>query len=467
MSKFTIKPKTKTILSDIITPVSIYLLIRDKYPNSALLESSDYNGQENSYSYIGILPIASFKMKAGHIVETYPDGNECQKEVNNPNSFKEAFNSFIDSFDLTNNDDLPFNGLLGYSAYDAVEYFENISFDNKCKEEYDTPEMYYVFYKYILAINHFKNDLTIIDNCIDDEVDNISQIEMLLKKQNVSTYKFSSGNDEKSNITDEEYKEMVAMGKKHCYRGDVFQVVLSRQFSQSYSGDDFNLYRALRSINPSPYLFYFDFGGFRIFGSSPEAQLKITEGRAVINPIAGTYKRTGNDARDKELAQELSKDEKENAEHVMLVDLARNDLSRHSLDVKVDQYRQVQFFSHVLHMVSTVSGKLKSASEIIDMMMATFPAGTLSGAPKYKAMQIIDTYENQRRGYYGGAIGMMGFDGSYNHAIMIRTFLSKDNKLFYQAGAGVVSESDEEKELQEVKNKMGALRKAIDLAKEI
>jgi anthranilate synthase component 1 len=292
-------------------------------------------------------------------------------------------------------------------------------------------------------------------------------MEAVISGSNNALEKFDIIGEETSNITDKEYMHLVSKGKEHCYRGDVFQIVMSRQFSQKYTGDDFNLYRTLRSINPSPYLFYFDFGDFHIFGSSPEAQLKIEGERATINPIAGTFKRTGDDEKDKIAATELAKDPKENAEHVMLVDLARNDLSRHGTDIKVESYREIQFYSHVIHLVSAVTGKLHDPSKVFDMYMATFPAGTLSGAPKYKAMELIDRYENQSRGYYGGAIGFIDLQGNLNHAIMIRTFLSKNNTLFYQAGAGIVADSKEESELQEVTNKLGALKKAITMAKTI
>jgi len=333
--------------------------------------------------------------------------------------------------------------------------------------EHQIPEVRYDFYNYIIAINHFQNILHIIENQINGEPSEIDRIETLLNSRNLALYAFRPEGSERSNTTDEQYKEMVRKGKEHCYRGDVFQIVLSRQFSQQFSGDEFNVYRALRSINPSPYLFYFDYGNYKIFGSSPEAHLKMQKGKAYINPIAGTFKRTGDDERDKQLAEQLSTDLKENAEHVMLVDLARNDLSRHAKNITVERYREVQFFSHVIHLVSAVSGELNEDSDVADMMTATFPAGTLTGAPKYKAMQLIDTYENQSRGFYGGAIGFLDFDGTFNHAILIRTFLSKNNVLFYQAGAGIVAVSREESELQEVNSKLGALKKAIEMGTEI
>jgi len=468
MKKFTINTKSRRLLADTITPVSIYLRIRDIFPNSLLLESSDYHGNENSYSFICLKPLAGFLVENGTAVETYPDNTKVSTTLKDHQTFQTRFRTFLKSFEQPDGQEgVPVNGLFGYTSYDAVRYFENITLEARVIPEHQIPEVRYDFYNYIIAINHFQNILHIIENRINGEPSEIDRIETLLNSRNLALYAFRPEGSERSNITDEQYKEMVRKGKEHCYRGDVFQIVLSRQFSQHFSGDEFNVYRALRSINPSPYLFYFDYGNYKIFGSSPEAHLKMQKGKAYINPIAGTFKRTGDDERDKQLAEQLSTDLKENAEHVMLVDLARNDLSRHARNITVERYREVQFFSHVIHLVSAVSGELNEDSDVADMMTATFPAGTLTGAPKYKAMQLIDQYENQNRGYYGGALGFLDFNGRFNHAIMIRTFLSKGNTLYYQAGAGIVAISSEENELQEVNNKLGALKKAIEMAKDI
>jgi anthranilate synthase component 1 len=348
-----------------------------------------------------------------------------------------------------------------------VEYFEKIDLKHDQECTYKIPDARYHLYNYIIAINHYQNTLQIIENQIDGEEGETGKIESLLNSRNVAIYSFDTVGEEDRNVTDDQYREMVGKGKRHCFLGDVFQVVLSRQFSRRFTGDEFNVYRALRSINPSPYLFYFDYGNYKLFGSSPEAHLKINKGKAFINPIAGTFKRTGDDENDKLLALQLSADKKENSEHIMLVDLARNDLSRHAGNIKVESYREVQFYSHVIHLVSSVSGELKEGTTIADVISATFPAGTLTGAPKYMAMKVINECENQSRGYYGGAIGFLDFRGRFNHAIMIRTFLSKANTLYYQAGAGIVAASEEENELQEVNNKLGALRKAIEKAKNI
>jgi anthranilate synthase component I len=468
MTEFKIRSTSRKLLADIITPVSIYLRIRDIYPNSLLLESSDYHGNENSYSFICMKPIAGFLAQEGSVIESYPDGSSIVTEISDKQTFNNRFLSFMNAFDQPESQsDLPVNGLFGYMSYDAVEYFEKIEFKNDKECPFRIPDARYHLYKYIIAINHYQNTLQIIENLVNGEPGELDSIESLLNSRNVAIYSFKTTGEEDQNITDDQYREMVRKGKQHCFLGDVFQVVLSRQYSRQFKGDEFNVYRALRSINPSPYLFYFDYGNYKIFGSSPEAHLKIKKGKAFINPIAGTFKRTGNDENDKLLAQKLSGDRKENAEHVMLVDLARNDLSRHSFNVKVESFREVQFYSHVIHLVSAVSGELKEGTTMADMMTATFPAGTLTGAPKHMAMKIIDKYENQKRGYYGGAIGFLDFSGNFNHAIMIRTFLSKNNTLYFQAGAGIVADSDEENELQEVNNKLGALRKAIEMGEEI
>lgn len=465
MKKFNVKTKTLKLLADTITPVSIYLKIRDIYPNSLLLESSDYHGNENSYSYICLKPLASFETDNGSVTEIYPDGSKTTTRLIEKSTFSQRFTSFIESFvESEHNGEIPVNGLFGYISYDAVEYFEKIKFKSYEVYEHKIPDVRYNFYKYIIAVNHFQNVLHIIENQINGDPSEIDRIETLLNSRNFAIYSFKAIGDEKQNISDDQYKEMVNKGREHCFRGDVFQVVLSRQFSQQFIGDEFNVYRALRSVNPSPYLFYFDFGSYKIFGSSPEAHLKIQKRKAYINPIAGTFRRTGDDENDKMIAERLSYDLKENAEHIMLVDLARNDLSRNAKNVTVESLREVQFYSHVIHLVSSVSGELREGSSIADMMTATFPAGTLSGAPKHMAMQLIDRYENQRRGFYGGAIGFIDLKGSINHAIMIRTFLSKGNILYYQAGAGIVAGSNENNELQEVSNKLGALKKAIEMA---
>ena len=466
MKQYQLKTYYKKILADTITPVSIYLKIRDKFPNSILLESSDYHTTDNSFSYICCNPIANFKVSNEQIEASYPDGTLTTQSTVDIDVV-ESIRAFSQSFLADETDTFKFihNGIFGYIAYDGVRYFEDIDISKK-SNSLDIPDVLYSVYKNIIAINHFKNEAYIFAHCYEDH-NNIDEIHQLIQIRQFASYGFNSEQGIKSNLTDEEFKEHVTLAKQHCARGDVFQLVLSKRFSQQFSGDEFNVYRALRSINPSPYLFYFDYGNFKIFGSSPEAQLVVKEGKAEIHPIAGTFKRTGNDLKDAQLAEALIKDDKENSEHVMLVDLARNDLSRHGNEVTVENYREVQFFSHVIHLVSKVTGQKFPDTTTMQIVADTFPAGTLSGAPKHMAMQLIERYEKTSRGYYGGAIGFMDFKGNFNHAIMIRTFLSQNHHLFWQAGAGIVAKSNPENELQEVYNKLGALTKAIELAEEI
>jgi anthranilate synthase component 1 len=463
---YELKTYYKKILADTITPVSVYLKIRDRFPNSILLESSDYRANDNTISYICCNPIASIKVKDEQIIQLFPDKSDSEIAINHETDVVEIIHEFSQKFKTASNG-FKFinNGLFGYMSYDAVRYFEDISITKK-EGALDIPDIYYAVYQNIIAINHFKNEAYIFAHCYNSE-NNISEIEQLLNVRNFASYNFRKEGEPTSNLNDEEYKEHVSLAKKHCKRGDVFQLVLSRRFSQGFKGDEFNVYRALRSVNPSPYLFYFDYGDFKIFGSSPEAQLIVKDGKAEIHPIAGTFKRTGNDEEDALLAKKLTEDAKENSEHVMLVDLARNDLSRHGNMVNVENYKEVQFFSHVIHLVSKVTGQKKKETPTMKVVADTFPAGTLSGAPKHMAMQLIEKYEPTNRDYYGGAIGFMDFDGDFNHAIMIRTFLSKNHRLHYQAGAGLVAASEPEKELQETYNKLGALNKALVIAESI
>lgn len=463
---FKLQTHFKKILADTITPVSVYLKIRDKFPNSILLESSDYHANDNSFSYICCNPIASIKVENEIITKEFPDGTKSESPITDKSTVTKEIDSFSQLFTVEDQDfKFITNGLFGFMAYDAVRYFEAVEISKK-DNSVTIPDIYYAVYQNIIAINHFKNEAYLFAHCFETE-NNIPELEQVLKVRNFASYNFSKEGAVRTNLEDSAFKEQVALAKKHCQRGDVFQLVLSKRFSQSFKGDEFNVYRALRSINPSPYLFFFDYGDFKIFGSSPEAQIIVKDGKAEIHPIAGTYKRTGNDEQDAELAKQLAQDDKENSEHVMLVDLARNDLSRNGNLVNVETYREVQYFSHVIHLVSKVTGMKKPDISTLKIVADTFPAGTLSGAPKHRAMQLIEKYEKTSRGYYGGAIGFMDFKGNFNHAIMIRTFLSKNHELHFQAGAGLVAASDAEDELQETYNKLGALNKALEIAETI
>ena len=455
-----------TISADLETPVGLYLKIRDLYPSSALLESSDYHTTQNSISLIGVDPIGSFTVLNEEIICRYPGGKTLRRHAD---KVTDALRDYIHSFTTDLEDDKLFNGLLGFTAYDAVRYFEpSVPIQPKDSTFADIPDMQYLLYRFIIQVNHFRNEMTIIENIPDGDVSRTDQLLSTIRNNNIAVYPFKAADDIESPVSDSEYEKMVERGIAHARRGDVFQIVLARRFSQGFTGDEFNVYRALRSVNPSPYLFFFDFGGFKVFGSSPETHLRVTgDYVAYIDPIAGTFRRTGDDRKDHELAEKLLADPKENAEHIMLVDLARNDLSRSGGKVDVEYLKQIQFYSHVIHMVSRVKALLPENADVYKLFAATFPAGTLSGAPKVRAMQLINEIEPVSRMTYGGCIGPVGFDGSLNQAITIRSFLSKDNRLYSQAGAGIVARSNPHSELLETNNKLGALVKAVEKAETI
>ena len=466
MNVFKLQSQHKKILADTLTPVSVYLKIRDIFPHSLLLESSDYHANNNDFSYICCNPIASIELKAGMLTTLYPDGSITSEAVSYNSDIPERIQSFSKQFDCKEFS-FPFisNGLFGFIGHEAVAYFDTLTL-NAEKKGVEMPDLFYAVYQNVIAISLFNHEAHLFSH-IYSGTHNIDTLEKIINDRNSCIFPFQKAGEKHSNLTDDEFMELVQNGKKHCYRGDVFQLVLSRRFSQGFKGDEFNVYRTLRSINPSPYLFFFDYGAFKIFGSSPEAQLVIQNGKAEIHPIAGTFRRTGNDVQDAAAALKLSEDPKENSEHVMLVDLARNDLSRNGSDVNVEKNREIQYFSHVIHLVSKVTCNLKENALTYRVVADTFPAGTLSGAPKHKALQLIDRYEPTRRNFYGGAIGYMGFNGNFNHAIVIRSFLSYQKELHYQAGAGIVADSVPESELQEVYNKLGALDKALTQAEKI
>ena len=471
MKKIELQTQCKKMLADLFTPVGIYLRVRDRFRDTVLLESTDHHVAENSYSFIGINAIAGIEISSTKSIEFKLPGQKPERAaINDTAEVPGQLWSFMQNFNVhtpSSKEGKFAQGLFGYTAFDAVQFFDTISLTKANNTEPAIPLMRYRLYQYVIAFNHFKDEIFICENLIPGIESDLAVVESLIRSKDVPVFPFKARGEETSNMTDEAYKEMVQKGIQRCMRGDVFQIVLSRRFQQSFTGDEFNVYRSLRSVNPSPYLFFFDYGDYKLMGSSPEAQLIIQNGKAIVHPIAGTFKRSGDDIIDQQMAEKLLQDAKENAEHVMLVDLARNDLSRACDDVVVSHYRQVQYYSHVIHLVSEVTGKVRKDQNPFELLAKTFPAGTLSGAPKFKAMEIIDNYEPTARSYYGGGIGFMGFDGSCNHAIMIRTFLSKNNTLVYQAGAGVVAASIPENELQEVNNKLNALKKAIEVAEGI
>ena len=478
MKRIEIQTTFKKMLADVYTPVGIYLRLRDRFRDTILLESTDFHAGENSYSFIGINAVAGIEISNPSAIEFKLPGQTAERiKLTNPTEVPQLLWDFMQRFQIKEAAAKPVNvaqGLFGYTSFDAVQFFESINLKavkvspfGRDLEGAGIPLMRYRLYQYVIAINHFKDELFICENHFNGIESEVEIIESLIKSKDVPGFPFKSTGEERSNITDAAYIDMVKKGVASCLRGDVFQIVLSRRFEQKFTGDEFNVYRALRSINPSPYLFYFDYGDYKLMGSSPESQLIVEKGKAIVHPIAGTFKRTGDDEQDKALAIKLENDEKENAEHVMLVDLARNDLSRMCTEVEVTQYKKINYYSHVIHLVSEVTGTVGPETNPFKLLATTFPAGTLSGAPKIKAMQLINNYETTARGYYGGAIGFVGFDSSVNHAIMIRTFLTRNNTLVYQAGAGVVAASNPESELQEVNNKLNALKQAIELAQNI
>lgn len=456
--------KSIALPGDLSTPVSTYLKVRDLFAQSALMESSDYHGSENNRSFIGLEPLASFSVSHGKAIMLYPDKTEHQVDITDSYSVSDAFDDFIKMFSVEGNDSA-YCGLYGYTSFNAIRYFEHIDVKDSKEAKNDAPDIHYIMYKYLLVFNDFSSELKLLEMLADGESSRADEIVRAVMSRNYATYTFHAVGPTTSPLTDEEHKANIRRGIAHCKRGDVFQIVLSRRFIQHYEGDDFELYRALRRINPSPYLFYFDFGGFRIFGSSPETHCRIEDnGMAYIDPIAGTTRRQGNTEADAKAAAALLADPKENAEHTMLVDLARNDLNRHCTEVEVEFLKDTQFYSHVIHLVSRVRGRVRPGTNAIKLLADTFPAGTLSGAPKVRALQLISQYEPHNRGAYGGCIGFIGLNGTLNQAITIRSFVSRNGELWFQAGGGIVAASDEEYELQEVNNKLGALRKAIDMA---
>jgi anthranilate synthase component 1 len=461
-----IKKQHITLPADSFTPVALYLRLRDQFPHTFLMESSDYHTRRNSFSYIGVQSIAEVKATENAFyteIEGVSNTEKLDSKLDLPNKLQSFINQF-EAEDLFPQEDFEESGFFGATGFDGVQYFENIHFE---KVQEDIPFLRYHFYRFVLVFDHFKDELHVFEHQLGKTYDfDRNDLVQVILNRSVPQFKFKKVGVEESNMTDEEFLEIINKGIEHAQIGDVFQMVLSRAFSQEFKGDEFTVYRALRSLNPSPYLFYFDYGDYKLFGSSPEAQVGVKGNKAYVNPIAGTYRRSGDDQADAKLAEQLLNDEKENAEHTMLVDLGRNDLSKHGKNVKVEVYKEIQFYSHVIHLVSKVTADVPEKSPV-KLLADTFPAGTLSGAPKYKALELINKYEPTGRGLYGGAVGLIGLNGNLNHAIVIRSFISKDNKLNYRAGAGIVALSNPQSELQEVHNKLFALRKAMEKAENL
>ncbi len=462
-TRITLHTAWRKLLADTLTPVTAFLRLRDHYDSPVLLESNDFGREGSRFSYIGLEPLARIRVWGAQLEFESPVGKQVQPVSDLPLQFQEL----LDRFEL----ELPsfegaVNGFFGHTSFEAVQHFDTLQFDPD-KRQLDVPDMHYCLYRYVLAFNHHQQELYLLENLPKGESSRLDELQRRLLSPVFATYPFHLKGPQRSTLSDAAFLELVQRGRHHCQRGDVFQIVFSRRYVQAYEGDDFQVYRVLRSINPSPYLFYFDYGSYRVFGSSPEAQLVIRDGRATVNPIAGTYRRTHQPSEDARRAAALRDDPKENAEHIMLVDLARNDLGRHCQDVQVTSLREIHYYSHVMHLVSQVTGRVAPGTPTMRIFGDTFPAGTLSGAPKYRALQLIDRYEPHNRSFYGGAIGYIGLHGDMNQAIVIRSFLSQHHRLYYQAGAGIVIDSVPERELQEVHHKLGALTRALQEAQRL
>lgn len=460
-----------TVIADLTSPVAVYLRLRDRFPRCLLLESSDYRGEDDCRSFICCDPIAQLSIDRGVVRVSKLDKEDSPRAAKRGTGFREEISQFLGSFTLKSGP-LPkgvVNGAFGYASFEAIELMESISLTKPRNDDVAIPEVSFTVYRYILAFNPFRNEVHVVENSVEGAPAPLSREQLLRAAFDspVRTFPFRPIGTETSVVPDEDFLELVRACKRHIARGDVFQIVPSRRYLQEFEGDDFQVYRALRTINPSPYLFYGDFGGYRLFGSSPEAQIIIRGRTAGIYPIAGTTKRSGDEDHDRIAIEKLLDDPKENAEHCMLVDLARNDLSRHCRGVKVTRFRFVQKFSHVTHLVSEVEGNLPQVGLAPQIVSDTFPAGTLSGAPKYRALELLDELEPIRRGHYGGCVGFFGFNGDAVFGIMIRSFLSINKRLVYQAGMGVVHDSIPESELNEAHAKLGALRAAISRAQEL
>ncbi|MFT6981293.1 MAG: anthranilate synthase component 1 [Crocinitomicaceae bacterium] len=448
-----IHSKTIPFNADLYTPVNLYLAVRNNYRKTCLLESNDYHSRQDSKSFIGLEPIVEIKQIDSKI-QIFQKGETREVQLNSEASHSSQIQEILSSYEF--NDD-EFNGFFGRLGFEHSLHDE--THISPSKSDLNLPSLHLFLFKYSIVIDHFTSEGFLIENNFSPTFE-ISALSQILKNNSTTSLPFELFGNEKSEFSDSEFEQLVQKGIEHCKRGDVFQLVLSNAFHQSFFGDDFEVYRTLRQLNPSPYLFYFDFEEYKLFGSSPEAQLILKKGKAEIHPIAGTVPKTGVEEFDAMQLQYLIDDEKENAEHTMLVDLARNDLSRDCTNVKVESYKEIQSFSHVSHLVSKVVGELRE-NKSFESLSHSFPAGTLSGTPKPRALELINQYEKTSRDFYGGAIGMIGSNGDLNMAIVIRSILSKNNNLHYRAGAGVVLDSNPQRETQEVHHKLAAVRKAI------
>lgn len=470
-------PVSKRMLADVLTPVSLFLSIREAADHPFLLESVEGGEHLARYSFIGRNPYQKLIFDGKSTTIELPDGSS--------NTLEESY--FYALEQLTNQHSEPkiaelprlTGGAVGYSSYDTIREVEHLP--DGPKPDLDMPEALWCFYDEIFAFDHVKQQVVLMKTVFvegsTDLKEAYQQAEKSLDEMEKSALQAIKpagefeldANKITSNIEEKRFYEIVEKAKEYIYEGDIFQVVLSQRFEVPFRGDKFTLYRALRMVNPSPYLFFLDFDNFAMVGSSPEVLVRVTEKEVRLLPIAGTRPRGSNHDEDLQYEEDLKNDPKEIAEHIMLVDLGRNDLSRVCIpgSVHLERNQSIERFSHVMHIVSDVVGEIAPGKSSVDALKQCFPAGTVSGAPKIRAMEIIDELEPTKRGPYAGAVGYFDFSGNMDTCIAIRTMLVTDKSVYIQAGAGIVADSSPEKEFEETKNKAAALVEALSLALEI
>ncbi len=473
---FNLIPVYEVITADMLTPVLAYLKIRNEGEQSFLLESVEGTKQLARYSFIGKNPVSIISNK-GMKIEISINGTKTNIQQNLFDYLKET----LKKYKQPQIEELPdfTGGIVGYIGYENICLIEKVV--NVKENKIGTPDSILGIYKTILAFDHYKHQIILISNVLIDENSNLNYEYNLalteinnIKKELRKPIEYSSGfqlcKTTKEHISDTELKEQILLSKNNICEGDIFQIVLSKRFSAEYKGDLFNVYRALRVINPSPYMYYLEFNNdFTIVGTSPEDLVKVKNRKAQVLPIAGTRKRGNTNEKDKVLEENLINDPKELAEHTMLMDLGRNDLNRICKydTVNVIEMMKIQRYSHVMHIVSKIEGELRDDKDSIDALKACFPAGTVTGAPKIRAMQLIEEYESEARNVYAGAVGYFDFSGNLDMCIAIRTLFAKNKTIYWQAGAGIVSDSRPELEIKEIKNKSAVLVSALKYAGKI
>ncbi len=473
---YTAIPVFKRLLADVITPVSLFLHVRENATNPFLLESVEGGEQLARYSFIGSNPYQVLTFDGERLELTKSGKTEAIND-----GYFETLSRLTTAYSEPDIPDLPrlTGGAVGFSTYDTFRLVEHLP--NTPPDTLHLPEAVWGFYDEIYAFDHVKHQVVLIKTVFIDEktdlelaysdaVDALDNMEIAATNGSVEKRSFKIYPDSlTSNMQKAYFEEVVEKSKNYIYEGDIFQVVLSQRFEADMEGDAFMLYRALRMVNPSPYLFFLDFEDFQLVGSSPEVLVSVQDRRAKVLPIAGTRPRGKSHAEDIALEEDLLADPKELAEHVMLVDLGRNDLSRvcKAGTVKLVRDHVIERYSHVMHIVSEVQGDLDESNTSVDALMQCFPAGTVSGAPKIRAMEIIDEFEPTKRGIYAGAVGYFDFSGNMDTCIAIRTMVVASNKVYIQAGAGIVADSDPQKEFEETQNKAGALVQALSIALDI